>query len=376
MQKPLQTISPTLGLYIHIPFCKTICVYCNFLTFANKTRWIPEYIEALKMEIREKSTKFQNYQVETIYFGGGTPSLIEAELIVEIIKSIKINFTLSPNIEISLEANPESLTAEKLHIYSTSGIKRISLGVQSLNPKTLWKVARPHDEKATLKALELLKNSQWKNFGCDLIMGLPYQTLAEFKKHLKIILAYQPAHLSSYFLSYDTKRIDTFIADSPGEEEQIKMYQYLVKKLRKEGFDHYEVSNYARPGFQCQHNLRYWNQEEYLGLGLGAHSYINKTVSENSRNFEAYLKNPLLLEDSYPLDPDTERMDFIMLNLRKAEGLDLKKYSDKYGETATQEIIKKAQPYSESKHLHLTTKNIQPTNKGFLVLDKITRDLL
>lgn len=366
----------TLGLYLHIPFCKTICVYCAFLTFANKNRWIPEYIEALKVEIREKSKQFPNYQIESIYFGGGTPSLIEAELITEILKEIRQNFTLAKNVEISLEANPESLTAEKLHIYNESGIKRISLGVQSLNPKTLWKVARPHNEKATLKALELLKSTHWENFGCDLIMGLPYQTLTEFKKHLKIILSYHPAHLSAYFLSYDTKRIDTFIADSPNEDEQIKMYQYLVKKLRVEGFDHYEVSNYARPGFQCQHNLRYWNQEEYLGLGLGAHSYINKTVSENTRNFEAYLKNPLLLEDSYPLDTDTERMDFIMLNLRKAEGLDLKKYSDKYGEISAQEIIKKAQPYSKSKHLNLTTKNIQPTNKGFLIVDKITRDLL
>lgn len=369
-------MSKTLGLYIHIPFCKTICVYCAFLTFANKNRWIPDYIKALKVEIREKSTQFQNYQIQTIYFGGGTPSLIEAELIAEILKEIRQNFTLAKNVEISLEANPESLTAGKLQIYNESGIKRISLGIQSLNPKTLWKVARPHNEKATLKALELLKNSQWKNFGCDLIMGLPYQTLSEFKKHLKIILSYQPAHLSAYFLSYDTKRIDTFIADSPGEEEQIKMYQYLVKKLRQEGFDHYEVSNYARPGFQCQHNLRYWNQEEYLGLGLGAHSYINKTVSENTRNFESYLKNPLLLEDSYPLDAETERMDFIMLNLRKAEGLDFKKYTKKYGGTATQEIRDKAHPYSKSKHLHLTSKNIHATDKGFLILDKITKDLL
>ena len=376
MQKNLPTTRPTLGLYIHIPFCKTICVYCNFLTFANKTRWIPEYIEALKVEIRGKATQFQNHQIETIYFGGGTPSLIEAELIAEIIKAIKADFSHSPTVEISLEANPESLTPEKLHIYSASGIKRISLGVQSLNAKTLWKVARPHDEKATLKALDLLKSSQWENFGCDLIMGLPYQTLKEFKKTVEILLNYHPTHLSAYFLSYDTKRIDTFIADSPNEDQQIKMYQYLVEKLRKENFNHYEVSNYARPGFECKHNLRYWNQEEYLGLGLGAHSYIDKTVSENTRNFEAYLKTPLLIEESYPLDPDTERMDFIMLNLRKAEGLDLKTYSDKYGAAAAQEIIKKARPYLESKHLHLTTNNVQPTNIGFLILDKMTRDLL
>ena len=365
----------TLGLYLHIPFCKTICVYCNFLTFANKERWIVSYVEALCLEIEQKSAQFPNYIVETIYFGGGTPSLIDSDLIKKILQQIKTHFNLSEKVEISIECNPESLNPTKIQDYQKMGINRISLGVQSLNPKTLWKIARPHNEKTALQALADLKNSGFKNFGCDLIMGLPYQTLVEFKEHVETILSYKPAHLSAYFLSYDTKRIDTFIADSPKEDEQIQMYEYLIKKLKKAGFKHYEVSNYAHPGHECAHNLRYWNQQEYLGLGLGAHSYINQEVSENTRKFDEYLKNPLAMEEQYRLDSDTQRMDHIMLAMRQSAGLDIKNYSAIYGQSATDDLLKSAENYTRT-HLKINKSKIQPTEKGFLIIDKITRDLL
>lgn len=366
----------TLGLYIHIPFCKTICVYCNFLTFANKNRWIPDYIEALKREIREKAKTFKEYSVETVYFGGGTPSLIEGYFIQGLIKELRINFLLSKKVEISLEANPESLTLEKLNTYKNSGISRISLGVQSLNPKTLWKVARPHNEKATLKALQLLRDEQWENFGCDLIMGLPYQTLAEFQEHLEIILGFGPKHLSAYFLSYDTPRIDTFIKESPKEEEQVAMYQYLIRRLKKANFNHYEVSNYALPGYESQHNLRYWQRKEYLGLGLGAHSFINERVSENIRDFAKYLINPLEYEDQYDLDVETQQMDCLMLSLRTAKGLNLADYTEKYGNEAHRQLLLKSLSYTANKDLVIDKNHLQPTEKGFLILDRITKDLL
>lgn len=365
----------TLGLYIHIPFCKTICVYCNFLTFANKQRWIPRYIEALKEEITQKSSHFQGYIIETIYFGGGTPSLIKAEQIDELLQSIGKNFQISKSVEISIECNPESLDLEKINQYKKSGISRISLGVQSLNPKTLWKVARPHDEKAALLALDLLKTSKWKNFGCDLIMGLPYQTLEEFKEHLEVLLSYNPSHLSAYFLSYDTKRIDTFIKDSPNEEAQVEMYWHLQNRLKKAKFKHYEVSNYARKGFESKHNLRYWHQQEYLGLGLGAHSYYDHKVTENTRKFDLYLKNPIELEDSYALDQDTQAMDYIMLSLRQSEGIDLNLFEKRYGSEKKSELLKQSSKYL-GEYLKISKTRIAATDKGFLILDKITKDLI
>lgn len=364
-----------MGLYIHIPFCKTICVYCNFLTFANKSTYIETYVEALKKEIQLKSEKFRDYQVNTIYFGGGTPSLIDKKFIKQIIDSLKIHFNIHSNAEISIECNPESLNTEKIQYFQKIGINRISLGIQSLNRKTLWKVARPHNEIVALQVLKELKDSNFTNYGCDLIMGLPYQTLEEFKKHIDIILSFNPKHLSAYFLSYDTKRIDTFIKDSPKEEEQVKMYQFLIKKLKKEKFIHYEVSNYAKKGFECKHNIKYWNQEEYLGLGLGGHSFINNEVSENIRNFEHYLQNPLLIEEKYKLNKDIKRMDFIMLSLRQKNGINLNKYKKLYGENQLQILLKNAHQYIP-KELKQTATHLMPSEQGFLILDRITKELI
>lgn len=376
MNKKAITTTKTLGLYLHIPFCKTICTYCNFLTFANKNRWIPEYIEALKQEIQLKAPPFQQYIIETIYFGGGTPSLIDAELIAQILKEIRVNFLLSKDVEISLEANPESLNAQKLSIYKQNNISRISLGVQSLNPKTLWKVARPHDEKATLRALQLLKDSKWDNFGCDLIMGLPYQTLTEFQNHLEILLGFRPKHLSAYFLSYDTPRIDTFIKESPKEDQQVAMYEYLIKRLKKAKFNHYEVSNYAVPGYESRHNLKYWQRKEYLGLGLGAHSFIDEQVTENTRDFKKYLEEPLSIEDQYALDSDTQQMDYLMLHLRTSQGIDLAQYAQKFSPNSHRELLVKSLPYTAQQDLSVEKNHLRATEKGFLILDKITKDLL
>lgn len=365
----------TLGVYLHIPFCKTICTYCNFLTFAHKNKWIPEYVAALQKEILLRSAQFTEYKISTIYFGGGTPSLIDAQFIESIIYTIKSHFDCSQLNEISLEANPESLTAEKLQIYKRAGINRLSLGVQSLNAKTLLKVARPHDAKTIFRALDLIRDFGWKNFGCDLIMGLPYQTLAEFREQLETILSYNPTHLSSYFLSYDTKKIDLFIKDCPQEEEQIAMYEHLIKRLAKAKFIHYEVSNYALPGYESRHNLRYWQQKEYLGLGIGAHSYIDSQVCENIRDFDAYLRNPLQYEDFYPLDADTQRMDYIMLSLRQAKGINLDDYIERFGQKQGKELLNQANKYSVD-HLKISKSQISPTEKGFLIIDKITRDLI
>lgn len=365
-----------LSLYIHIPFCKTICLYCNFLTFAHKNKKIPHYIESLIKEIAERSANYKNHEIKTIYFGGGTPSLIDPNFIVQILDSIRQNFNIVKNPEISLECNPESVDQQRIEKYKKIGINRISLGIQSFNKKTLLRIARPHDHLSIFKALDIIKNSGIKNFGADFIMGLPYQTLKSFKEELKTILSYDPAHLSFYFLSYDTKKIDLFIKDSPQENEQIKMYKYLTKTLKKHGYLHYEVSNYAKPGYECEHNQRYWQQKDYLGLGLGAHSIVNNKMWQNQEDFEIYLRDPLITKDEMEIDKELKRMEDIMLSLRTDQGLNLKEFSEKFGKNEYEKIIAKADTYLKSKHLTLTKNIIIPTEKGFLILDKITTDLI
>jgi len=363
-----------LSLYIHIPFCKTICLYCNFLTFAHKNKFIPAYIEALKKEIAAKAPSYTDFKVETIYFGGGTPSLIDAEYITGILESIRSFFNVVKKPEISIECNPESIDSEKLQQYSNSGVTRVSLGIQNFDRKILFRIARPHDDKTIFKALEAIQHSPIKNYGADFIIGLPHQTLEHFQNQLETILEQNIPHLSFYFLSYDTKKIDLFKSDCPNDDAQIAMYEHLTKKLKKAGYNHYEVSNYAKPGYECLHNLRYWNQKEYLGLGLGAHSYINRKCIENTRNFDEYLKNPMAVSGELPIDRELHELEYIMLHLRTRAGIDMRESEIKFHNKT--ELMKKAAPYLETGKLTMKNDNLQPTDEGFLIIDKITTDLL
>ncbi|MEK7524350.1 MAG: radical SAM family heme chaperone HemW [Patescibacteria group bacterium] len=362
-----------LSLYIHIPFCKMICLYCNFLTFANKSQWIPQYVDAVCKEIAERSQKLKNCRVVTINFGGGTPSLIEPLFIQKIIRHAKAFFEVEPDAEISIECNPESVDENRLKIYQEAGVTRFSLGVQSLNKKTLARVMRPHDSATIFKALSYIKNAGIKNFGTDFIMGLPGQTLVSFQQEVETILEYQPAHLSFYFLSYDTKKIDIFIKECPCEDEQIEMYEWLCQKLKAHGFTHYEVSNWAQPGFECKHNQRCWEQKDYLGIGVGAHSIASGTMWENQKSFDGYLKNPMKTCEEMPIDADLKRMEYIMLSLRTHRGMDLEWYKN-FGDI--KKLLQNAETYKKSGHLKKTANRLIATEKGFLILDQITQTLL
>jgi len=362
-----------LSLYVHIPFCRTICVYCGFLTYANREHLIDAYIRSLSSEISVKAEKHAKSRVVSIYFGGGTPSLLEAQKIEEIMDAIRKNFSLDDNAEVTIECNPESVTGEKLEKYNKSGVNRISLGVQSLEEKTLWRVGRPHRKIDVIKALTLIKNTGFKNFGSDFIMGLPFQTLSSFKKDVLRILAFRPPHLSSYFLSYDTKKIDLIAGDCPVEDEQLKMYDWLADILKKKGYNHYEVSNFALPGVECRHNLRYWHQQEYLGLGLGAHSFINDICTVNEENLEKYIKDPAGNPETFTLDKELKKLDYIMLMLRTSGGIKLKEYKKRYEDIS--DLKAKAAPYLSSGLLKNDGNRLYATDKGFLLLDRITKDL-
>lgn len=367
-------MSSDLSLYIHIPFCKNICLYCNFLTFAHKNAWIPQYVESVCNELAGRAKDYKNFRIETIYFGGGTPSLISPLLIKKIIQQIKAGFKLKRGVEISIECNPESVDADRLKIYKSAGITRFSLGAQSLNKKSLWRVGRPHDAAKIFAALEEFKKAQIKNFGVDFIMGMPGQTLTSFQKEVELILKYHPAHLSYYFLSYDTKKIDTFIKESPPEEEQIKMYHWVCARLAKAGFSHYELSNWARPGHECEHNKRYWNQQDYLGIGLGANSIVSGKMWENTRDFDGYLRNPMTTHEAMSFDPDLKRMEYIMLSMRTKKGLDLKKYATL---GSTKDLLKNAARYIESGHIKNSRGRLIATkDKGFLISDTLTESLI
>ena len=364
-----------LGLYIHIPFCKTICVYCAFSTFANKNSQVNAYIEALIREIKEKSVAFANRPLKTIYFGGGTPSILETTTLKQILDTVHESFDTRALQSVEIECNPESLSLEKIQAYRALGITRISVGIQTLHDKSLWKIARPHNGDIALKALEDLNTAGFANFGCDLIIGLPYQTLESFQSDVKKLLSFQPAHLSTYFLSMDTLKIQTFIADSPSEDEQVAMYEWADEYLTGTGFLHYEVSNYALPGSESKHNLRYWNRQEYLGVGLSAHSYYNQTVFENNHNFTEYLQFPGKSIFQLKLENDLLINDYILLLLRLQKGIELASFKKLFGKEKTSHLLTKSKSWIEDGYLTITPSYLAATNKGRLLLDTITKKL-
>lgn len=364
-----------LSLYIHIPFCRCICTYCAFLTYANKEKQIPAYVDTLLKETEHKSGDFTEYSVPTIYFGGGTPGLMESGKLEKILKNIRQFFRVDRGAEISIECNPENITHEKVKKLKEIGFNRLTMGVQSLKKETLFKIARLHSEHTIFTAIESLKAANFKNFGIDLIMGLPHQTFNSFKEELDKLIEQEIPHISCYFLSYDTPKIDTFIRDCPSEEEQIRIYNYACKALKKAGYNHYEVSNFSLSGFECRHNLRYWNQKEYLGLGLGAHSYINGTVQQNISDFDSYLSNPLQISEKIVHDDDLNRMDYIMLHLRQHSGIDLSDFQNKFAADFCQ-LINNSEKFRKTGHLEFTNNSLNLTEKGFLIIDKITNDLI
>jgi len=367
--KPMKDLS----LYIHIPFCKSRCAYCGFITFAEKDCMINNYIHSLIAEIRERAKDHKEYTIVSIYFGGGTPSHPSADIIVKILKTIKENFKVTKNAEITIESNPESLNEEKIIQYKEAGFNRLSIGIQSLNNKTLKCIGRTHNKTTAVKAIIAAKK-HFKNYSLDFIIGLPYQNITNFTKQLNEIVLYNPSHLSFYFLSPDNDKIKSFIKDCPTEEQQIKIYELLTKRLKKEGYKHYEVSNYAKPGHQCRHNLRYWEQKEYLGLGLAAHSFINDTVHENEKSLNKYIKKPLARDSALHLDSELKKMDYVMMCLRTNRGINKSEFRKKFGNI--NQLLQNAEPYIESKKLINNSTNIRISQKGVLILDKIIDDLI
>ena len=325
-----------LGIYMHIPFCKRKCAYCDFISFSDKTELIEKYVLALEKEIDKCNINKDNYKIKTIYFGGGTPSFIESKYIVEILENAKRKFNISKTAEITIEINPGTITEEKLKDYYEAGINRISFGLQSTNSELLELVGRIHNYSSFIEGYKLARKVGFKNINVDLMIGLPVQTLEDVQTDLKRIIELNPEHISVYSLIVEEgTRIEEKIKNKelylPPEELERKMYWEVKKQLEKAGYVHYEISNFAKPGYESKHNLSCWNQEEYLGFGIAAHSYFNGERYSNTEDFDKYFEHP---EDSKIIhekqtQEDTHR-DFMLLGLRKIEGVKISDFKNKF----------------------------------------------
>ena len=361
-----------LGIYIHIPFCKRKCYYCDFISYDNKCNEIPEYIESLSQEIEEFD--FSNYQTNSIYIGGGTPSYMDSKYINKIVDKIyqKAN---CKNAEITIEVNPGTVTLEKLKEYKKDGINRLSIGLQSTNNKILQNIGRIHTYEDLLNTYKLAKEVGFKNINVDLMIGLPNQTIQDLKASLKKIIKLNPNHISIYSLIVEEGTIIEKLLNEgkitlPKEEQERRMYWYVKDTLELNGYHHYEISNFSKEGKESRHNLNCWNQEEYVGFGVGAHSYINNIRFSNTKSIEEYIKNitnnckekNMIIEEKQSLQ-DKEN-EFMLLGFRKIEGIEITKFKEKFIENPIFLYKERLQKLEKEGLINIDLNNIKLTNKG------------
>lgn len=322
----------SIALYIHIPFCKSKCLYCDFLSFAGIENYIDKYVKALIDEIKQFET---DKTVGSIFIGGGTPSVIDADYIAEIMSALYSRFKVSENAEITIEANPGTVDEKKLRTYRESGINRISFGVQSCSDKLLKRIGRIHSYRDVTECVTMAKAAGFDNINCDLMFSLPDQSCEDFLKSVECIAELGVSHISAYSLIVEegTPFFDMYERGELkpiDENEDRSMYHEGVKLLTKKGYRQYEISNFARDGKECRHNLVYWRRGEYKGFGLGAASLINETRLKNTEDFFAYIdgKNELETEK---LTLSDRQEEFMFLGLRCTEGITEQDFFNAFG---------------------------------------------
>ena len=379
----MKTAARPLGLYIHIPFCKQKCIYCDFYSLSGNEARMDDYTAALCAHLVETAPFAASHTVDTIYFGGGTPSYLGEKRLVQILKTIQKKYHIDRNAEVTLEANPDSAGDWKvLRTLRKVGFNRLSLGMQSACDEELREIGRVHTMEQLRTAVDAARKAKFENLSLDLIYGLPHQTQDRWAANLAAAVDLAPEHLSCYGLKVEEgtplfARQDT--AGLPDDEAQADMYLYTVDYLRRFGYFQYEISNFARSGRESRHNLKYWTLGEYAGFGPGAHSDFGDVRYAYERDLQGYIRGvrdhtPMLSENERipPLDRDTE---WLMLGLRTIRGLDPREFESRFRRRFSmfhpflEECKKAGYAVFEEGHWHLTP-------SGFLVSNQIIRGML
>ncbi len=362
------------SIYIHIPFCESKCHYCNFISYTGKESCIKEYFNALNKEISHFLNYISNKEFKTVYIGGGTPSLIDGFFYAELLSGIN----LSENAEISIEANPGAVPHDYLQNLRDAGFNRISLGVQSFNNEILKRLNRLHTSEEAVKTVDNAKRAGFSNISIDLIYGLPGQGLSDWANTLHRALELDINHISTYGLKIeeDTKFYRNPPENLPDEDLCAEMYLRGIEILEKNGFEHYEISNFARAGFRSRHNLAYWNNEEYLGIGAAAHGYINAERYSNKTDLEDYIKNPLEKQKKKKLTPQQILEEKIFLGLRLRSGIDLEEPGKFYRVNLLEKYKKIIEKYTELNLMGFRKNKLYLTRQGVLLSNDILADFL
>ncbi|MCX7715128.1 MAG: radical SAM family heme chaperone HemW [Clostridia bacterium] len=320
-----------VGVYIHIPFCLKKCKYCDFVSFEGKTSCHKAYIEALIAEMR----KYEGMEADSVFIGGGTPTAIEADLLEKLLKACNSNFILSSNCEFSIEANPKTLTDEKLSVMKKGGINRISVGVQSFNDHELCVLGRIHTAEDAYNTVCGIKEYGFSNINIDLMFGLPFQTADTFAHSLNMAAKCNPTHISCYSLILEEgtileKEYGSGKFTLPSEDEDRRMYDYAHEFLHSYGYGQYEISNFAKAGVECTHNIKYWECMDYIGLGVCAHSLLDGIRFCNTDDLKAYISGETKSESLILTEKD-KMEEFMIMGLRMRKGISEHEFFRRFG---------------------------------------------
>lgn len=344
------------GIYVHIPFCKAKCSYCDFASFPDKICYAESYMACVFREMAKRKEELKNYKFDTLYIGGGTPSVIDEKYIAMLLASVKKNFNLSENAEITIEMNPGTVSAGKIALYKKCGINRFSVGLQTAVDSQLADLGRVHNLKDFEACARLLKG---ENFSADIMIGLKNQTIEDIEFSIETAANAGASHISMYALTPEDGTpiyTDYLNGELPDGDEVAEMYERGVKKLLSLGFERYEVSNFCKKGRESKHNLNYWKRGEYIGFGVSASSHINNVRYTNTFDLDEYFK--CILSDNFAvinseqIDENGQKEEYIMLALRTAGGIDLNDYKLKFGvdfEEEFAETLKKLSSFFEKK---------------------------
>ena len=360
-------------LYIHIPFCVKKCVYCDFFSVSYDESTVKAYIDALCKELSFK--KYHGSALKTVYFGGGTPTLLPAECFTALFDCLRDKFPISPDAEITVEANPGTVDEAKIELLLSLGANRLSVGVQSFKDTELATLGRIHSSDEALKSIVSIKKMGLKNFSIDLMYAIPGQTMESWRQSLTQAVDLSPTHISAYELTPEENTplfplIKSRKITMPDEELILEMYNHTIDYLNSNKYEHYEISNFALPGCQCKHNLNYWNRGEYTGIGAGAHSFDKGIRSKNIADIKSYIENlkkgKLPESESSLVSPEEVLKEFIFLGLRKTEGINIR-----LAEQQGLSLVDVSEELVNEGYLKVTGDYLSLTRKGIVISNTI-----
>ncbi len=382
-------IPQSLGIYVHIPFCRSKCAYCDFNSARPESQdQIKKYIDALITHMKQYKKSVDGSEVDTVFIGGGTPTSIPSGELCRLIRAIRSTFPVRDDAEFSIEANPATVTLPLLKKIRKMGVNRISFGLQSSDDDELKLLSRIHTKKEFLQSFRLAREAGFENINVDLMFGIPYQTQDSLDESIQWTASLRPEHISLYNLIIEPntafgQNYDQIGPMLPDDETQVKMYLNSVELLALLGYQQYEISNFSLPGRRCRHNIRYWNCDSYLGFGVSAHSYFNGNRFSWTRDIGRYIEGVMTKESQVKITEEWEEIgerdmmgEYVMLRLRLTDGINETDFARRFGYSFEQLFGEKCRRYLESRFMVRKNRTYSLTPKGMFVSNYILSDLL